>query len=293
MQNACENTSDVKKRFPRRPFSAQSAKTTIFWAAQDGNALPKVMVLKPFWAWKRRLAHDVCKIRLSEMCLLPWRGAHFHKFYKNLKKNHAKKHQKTKKFNKIRDIAKMKRKSWVQNGPKRQKCPGPTREQHFYWPKRARRRGIERANAPKSGSKLPFLKALCWESFFKNVLPTEGGEHIFEKRWEKLKQNRNASKNACCSLHFWCKLLTRSTGHSFLSARSAAAIVFLKITKSAPRSFWGGPAECAGALGEIMRGFWDLQDVICKFGLLLWIWHASSCLTARAADQALCAFRRA
>ena len=148
---------------------------------------PKLMVLKPFWAWKRRLAHDVCKIRLSEMCSLPWRGAHFHNIDKILMKNHAKNHQKTKKFNKIRDIAKMKRKSWGQDGSKRQKCPGPTREQHFYWRKRARRRGIERANAPKSDLKLAFLKALCLESFFKNVVPTECGERIFEKIWKYMK----------------------------------------------------------------------------------------------------------
>ena len=37
------------KNFPRQPFSAQSAKTTIFWTAQDGNDPPKVMVLKPLW----------------------------------------------------------------------------------------------------------------------------------------------------------------------------------------------------------------------------------------------------
>ena len=46
MQNACENTSDVKKSFPRRPFSTQSAKTTIFWTAQDGNAPPP-----KWWFW--------------------------------------------------------------------------------------------------------------------------------------------------------------------------------------------------------------------------------------------------
>ena len=51
----------------------------------------------------------------------------------------------------------------------------------FQWRKRARRRGIERANAAKSGSKLTFLKAFCLASVFKNVLATEGGEHIFVK----------------------------------------------------------------------------------------------------------------
>ena len=47
--------------------------------------------------------------------------------------------------------------------------------------KRAQRRGIERANSSKMDSKLLFLEALCLESFFKNVLPTEGGEQILQK----------------------------------------------------------------------------------------------------------------
>ena len=109
---------------------------------------------------------------------------------------------KNKKVNKIAERAKMTRKSWVQNGSKRQKCPGPTREQHFYWRKRDRRRGIERASAPKSDSKLPFLKALCWESFFKNVLATEGGEHIFEKRWEKIEAKQKCKQKCMLQLAF-------------------------------------------------------------------------------------------
>ena len=32
------------------------------------------------------------------------------------------------------------------------------------------------------GPKSEFLKAKCLEPFFKNVLPTEGGEHIFENK---------------------------------------------------------------------------------------------------------------
>ena len=74
-------------------FSAQSAKTIISCTTQDGNAPPKVLVLRSFWAWKLRLAHDVGKIRLSKMCLLPWRGTHFHKICKMLKKKRIKKHQ--------------------------------------------------------------------------------------------------------------------------------------------------------------------------------------------------------
>ena len=40
---------------------------------------------------------------------------------------------------------------------------------------------FEGLRASKSG----FLKPKCLESFFKNVLPTEGGEHIFETKCEK------------------------------------------------------------------------------------------------------------
>ena len=159
-------------------------------------------VLKPFWAWKFGLGHEVSKNRLSEMCFLLWRGAHFHNIHKKLKKNHAKKHQKTKKFNKITEIAKMKRKSWVQNGSKRQKCPGPTREQHFYWRKRARRRGFEGANASKRWSKQQFLKAFCLESFFKNVLPTEGGEHISAKHWKNNEVKHDCKQKCMLQLAF-------------------------------------------------------------------------------------------
>ena len=42
-------------------------------------APPKMMVLKPFWGWKLFFVQDVGKNRLSKMCFLPWRGAHFHK----------------------------------------------------------------------------------------------------------------------------------------------------------------------------------------------------------------------
>ena len=122
------------------PFSAQSAKTIISCTAQDGNAPPKVLVLRSFWAWKLRLAHDVGKIRLSKMCLLPWRGAHFHKNCKMLKKKRIKKHQqRTKK----KQIAEIKGQWLVQNGFKWKKCPGPSREHHFYRRIRARRRGGE------------------------------------------------------------------------------------------------------------------------------------------------------
>ena len=137
------------------------------------------------------------------------RGAHLNKMCNISKKRCAKKHPKTKKFNKITEIAKMKRKSWVQNGSKRQKCPGPTREQHFHWRKRARRRGMEGANAPQSDSKLTFLKALCRESFFKNVLPTEGGEHIFEKRWEKIEAKQKCKQKCMLQLAFLMQIRTK------------------------------------------------------------------------------------
>ena len=60
------------------PFSVQSAKHMVLATAQDRNDPPKATVSKPFWARKRRHAHDVGKNRVVKMCSLPWRGAHFH-----------------------------------------------------------------------------------------------------------------------------------------------------------------------------------------------------------------------
>ena len=69
------------------PFSAQSAKHMVLATAQDRNDPPKATVSKPFWARKRRHAHDVGKNRVVKMCSLPWRGAHFHNFQKKVRKN--------------------------------------------------------------------------------------------------------------------------------------------------------------------------------------------------------------
>ena len=107
-----------------------------------------------------------------------WRGAHFYKICKKMKKNHGKKHKKTKQNNKIKDIAKMKSQLWLQNGFKRKKCPGPKREQHFNWRMRARRRGTEGVNAPKSGPKLRFLKAFASNHFSKMCSPPRRRAHF-------------------------------------------------------------------------------------------------------------------
>ena len=77
LENACENTSNVKQGFHSGPFSAQSVKHIIFCTAQGGNAPPKVMVLKPVWAGKHRLAHDIGKKRFSKMCFPPMAGSTF------------------------------------------------------------------------------------------------------------------------------------------------------------------------------------------------------------------------
>ena len=70
------------------PFSVQSAKHMVLATAQDRNDPPKATVSKPFWARKRRHAHDVGKNRVVKMCSLPWRGADFHNFdKKKVRKN--------------------------------------------------------------------------------------------------------------------------------------------------------------------------------------------------------------
>ena len=56
LENACENTSNVKQGFQSGPFSAQSVKHIICCTAQGGNASRKMVVLKAAWVWKHRLA---------------------------------------------------------------------------------------------------------------------------------------------------------------------------------------------------------------------------------------------
>ena len=55
---------------------------------------------------------------------------------------------------------------------------------------------FEGLRASKSG----FLKAKCLEPFFLNVLPTEGGEHIFEKMCEKMKLQQKCKQNGILKL---------------------------------------------------------------------------------------------
>ena len=86
IQNACEIEVMLNRASQEGPFSAQSAKHMVLATAQDGNDPPKATVSKPFWARKRRHAHDVGKNRFAKMCSLPRRGAHFHKFQKTKKK---------------------------------------------------------------------------------------------------------------------------------------------------------------------------------------------------------------
>ena len=77
LENTCENKSNAKQGFQSGPFSAQSAKHIIFCTAQGGNAPLKIVVLKPAWVWKHRLAHDTGKNRSSEMCFPPRAGSTF------------------------------------------------------------------------------------------------------------------------------------------------------------------------------------------------------------------------
>ena len=89
-------------------FSVRSAKINVFALAQSGNYPPKAIVSKPFWARKFRHAHDVGKNRVTKMCSLLQRGAHFHNFEEKLKKKHAKKRQKPTQQKQCKKIAKMK-----------------------------------------------------------------------------------------------------------------------------------------------------------------------------------------
>ena len=91
------------------PFSAQSAKHMVLATAQDGNDLPKATVSRPFWARKRRHAHDVGKNRVAKMCSLLGRVAHYHNFPpQKSKEKRAKRHQKRNQHKKFKEMAKMK-----------------------------------------------------------------------------------------------------------------------------------------------------------------------------------------
>ena len=61
-------------------------------------------------------------------------------------------------------------------------------------------------------------------------------------------------------LAFLMQKLIKVRPAQFFVSSLGSCYCFLKITKSARGSFWGGPAECAGALGEILRGL-----EICRF----------------------------
>ena len=108
IQNACEIQVRLNRASKEGPFSAQSAKAYVFATTQNGNYPPKTIVSKPFWARKRRHAHDVGKNRVVKMCSLPWRGAHFHNFQKKSKKKRAKRHRKRNQHKKFKEMAKMK-----------------------------------------------------------------------------------------------------------------------------------------------------------------------------------------
>ena len=102
------DASDAKQSFPEEAFSVQSAKHMVLATAQDRNDPPKATVSKPFWARKRRHAHDVGKNRVAKMCSLHSQGAHFHNFDQKLKKKQAKKHQKSNQQKQLKEMAKMK-----------------------------------------------------------------------------------------------------------------------------------------------------------------------------------------
>ena len=52
--------------------------------------------------------------------------------------------------------------------------------------------------APANG----FLKADCSELVFKSVFLDQAGSTFSKKNEKRMKQNKNARKNACCSLDF-------------------------------------------------------------------------------------------
>ena len=103
------DASDAKQSFPGGALFRSVGKTYGFSnSTRRKRPPPKATVSKPFWARKRRHAHDVGKNRVVKMCSLRGRGAQFHKFSKKSKKKRGKRHRKRNQHKKFKEMAKMK-----------------------------------------------------------------------------------------------------------------------------------------------------------------------------------------
>ena len=111
------------------------------------------------------------------------------------------------------------------------------------------------------------------------------GTHFWTKIEKILKQNKNASKNAFCSLHFWCKNVSRSVENSYVAFGSATVIVFWKSQNQPPASFGEARRNAQGRWGEIWGGLeicrFKFEDMDFGFGFDT----PAPCHTARAADS--------
>ena len=81
----------------------------------------------------------------------------------------------------------MKSQSWVQNGFKWKKCPGPSREQHFYWRIRARRRGPKGQMHPKVSQNCHLWLHVAYMCFSKMCFPPRVRSRFF-KKWQKFER---------------------------------------------------------------------------------------------------------
>ena len=135
-----------------------------------------------------------------------------------------------------------------------------------------------------------WLKADIFESTLLRIVFQKCASHRrrgahFWKKWKIIMQNKNASKNACCSLHFWCKNVSRSVQNSYVAFGSATAIVFWKSQNQPRASFGGARRNAQGRWGEIWGGL-----EICRFEFEDMDFECGSdtpapCHTARAADS--------
>ena len=153
---------------------------------------------------------------LSKMCFPPRAGSRFYKKWQNFERKAFVKHEKQKRNSRLqRTFTKLQflcRQSFSQTGLGGENCTGVEPQAVFEGDtERAHSEANEQQSdkskhnlqkliilKPFGGRKSEIFDRRCSKSFFKNVLPTEGGEHIFAKNWKN--KWCNAKMHAKCVL---------------------------------------------------------------------------------------------
>ena len=96
-------------------------------------------------------------------------------------------------------------------------------------------------------------------------------------------------KEASWSLHFWCIFASWFSGNKFFAFGSASAERNENRKIQVHVRFWSAGRNARGCWREIRGRFeickFESEDWDLRYGISFWVWHASSCHTARAADS--------